>query len=64
MLTLSQPSYHALKRILERQALEPERRAALPELQQTGPHIRDVEEYHRFFENAQRCIDDQATENT
>jgi hypothetical protein len=64
VLTLSQPSYHSLKRILERQAVETERRAAVPELQQTGPHIRDIEEYHRFFENAQRCFDDQATENT
>jgi hypothetical protein len=65
VLTLSQPSYHALKRILERQAVETEHRAqAAPDLQQTGPHIRDIEEYHRFFENAQRCFDDQATENT
>jgi transposase len=64
VLTLSQPSYHALKRILERQALETERRAAVPELQQIGPHIRDIEEYHRFFENAQRCFDDRANENT
>ena len=63
VLTLSQPTYHALKRILERQALETERRAAAPELQQTGPHIRDIEEYHRFFETAQRCFDDQPTEN-
>jgi hypothetical protein len=63
VLTLSQPSYHALKRILERQALETERRAAAPELQQTGPHIRDIEEYHRFFEHAQRGFDDQTTEN-
>ena len=45
VLTLSQPSYHALKRILERQAVKTEHRAA-PELQQTGPHIRDIEEYH------------------
>jgi DNA-binding ferritin-like protein len=65
VLTLSQPTYHALKRILERQAVETEHRAqAAPDLQQTGPHIRDIEEYHRFFESAQRCFDDQATENT
>jgi hypothetical protein len=64
VLTMSQPSYHALKRILERQALETERRAAVTELQQTGPHIRDIEEYHSFFENAQRGFEDQATENT
>ena len=58
------PSVGALKRILERQTLETERRATVPELQQTGPHIRDLEEYHRFFEQAQRGFDDQATENT
>ena len=62
VLTMSQPTYQALKRILERQAAETERRAVMPELQQTGPHIRDIEEYHRFFENAQRCFDDQTTE--
>ena len=61
VLTMSQPTYHALKRILERQAAETERRAVMPELQHTGPHIRDIEEYHRFFENAQR-FDDQTTE--
>jgi hypothetical protein len=33
----------------------------MPELQHTGPHIRDIEEYHAFFENAQR-FDDQTTE--
>ena len=55
MLTLSQPTYHALKRILERHAAETERRAAAPELQQAGPHIRDIEEYHAFFENAQHA---------
>lgn len=60
VLTLSQPTYHALRRILERQAGETERRAML-ELQQTGPHIRDIEEYHAFFENAQR-FDDQTTD--
>ncbi|HEY0745525.1 MAG TPA: hypothetical protein VGD63_02400 [Steroidobacteraceae bacterium] len=61
VLALSQPNYHALKRILERKAAETERRAAMPELQQTGPHIRDIEEYHQFFENAQR-FNDQTTE--
>jgi len=58
VLTLSQPSYHALKRILERSAVETERRAAVAELRQTGPHIRDIEEYHAFFENAQHHFDD------
>jgi hypothetical protein len=61
VMTLSQPTYHALKRILERQAAETERRTAVPELQQAGPHIRDIEEYHRFFENAQHRFDDQTT---
>ena len=61
VLTLSQPSYHALKRILERNAVETERRAAVPELRQTGPHIRDIEEYHAFFENAQHHFDDQTS---
>jgi hypothetical protein len=61
VLTLSQPNYQALKRILERQAAEAQRRATAPDLQQSGPHIRDIEEYHAFFENAQR-FDDQTTE--
>ena len=59
VLTMSQPTYHALKRILERQAAESEHRA-MPELQQNGPHIRDIDEYHAFFENAQR-FDEQTT---
>jgi transposase len=63
VLTLSQPSYQGLKRILERNAVETERRAVMPELRQTGPHIRDIEEYHAFFENAQPHFDDQ-TSNT
>ena len=61
VLSLSQPSYHSLKRILEQHATETERRAAAPDLQQTGPHIRDIEEYHAFFENAQHRFDDQTT---
>jgi hypothetical protein len=63
VLTLSTPSYHALKRILEHHAAETERRATVPELQQAGPHIRDIEEYHAFFENAQNPIDDQTTQS-
>jgi hypothetical protein len=62
VMTMSQPSYQALKRILARQAADTERRAAAPDLQQSGPHIRDIEEYHAFFENAQR-FDDPMTEN-
>jgi transposase len=64
VLSMSQPSYHALKRILEQQAAAAaEKRTAMPDLQQSGPHIRDIEEYHAFFENAQR-FDDQTTETT
>jgi transposase len=62
VMTMSQPSYQALKRILERQAADTERSSAIPDLQQSGPHIRDIEEYHAFFENAQR-FDDPMTEN-
>jgi hypothetical protein len=36
----------------------------VPELQQTGPHIRDIEEYHAFFENAQHRFGDQTTSKT
>jgi transposase len=61
VLTLSQPSYQALKRILERHAVETERRAAVLDLQQAGPHIREIEEYQAFFENAQHHFDDQMT---
>ena len=61
VMKLSQPTYHALKRVLERQAAETERRVAAPDLQQSGPHIRDLEEYQAFFEHAQR-LDDPRTE--
>jgi len=61
VLTLSQPSYQALKRILEQQAAAAERHTAMPELQQSGPHIREIEQYHAFFENAQR-FDEQTSE--
>jgi hypothetical protein len=62
VLGLTQPSYHALKRVLEHRSAETEHRAVMPELQQAGPHIRDIEEYHAFFENAQR-FDDETTIN-
>jgi hypothetical protein len=61
VLALSQPSYHALKSILERHAAETEHRATMPELQQAGPHIRDIEEYHAFFEKAQSRFADETT---
>jgi len=59
VLSLSQPTYHALKTILKHQAAA-QSRAREPQLRQVGPHIRDIEEYHAFFENAQR-FDDQTT---
>ncbi len=62
VLSLSLPNYQALKQILERQAAETVRRAVSPELQQAGPHIRDIDEYQAFFENAQRF--DEQTTNT
>ena len=54
VLSLSQPSYQALKRILEHTAAPPLARAAadLPTLQQSGPQIRAIEEYSAFFERA------------
>jgi transposase len=52
VLTLSQPSYQALKRVLEHYAAQHEARAAAdsPVLQQSGTHIRAIEEYQAFFE--------------
>jgi len=51
-LTLSRPSYQGIKRVLERHAAQQEARAAAdkPTLQQSGPHIRAIEEYRDFFE--------------
>ena len=52
VLTLSRPSYQALKRVLEHHAAQHAACAAAdpPELQQSGPHIRAIEEYRDFFE--------------
>ncbi len=52
VLTLSRPSYQALKRALEHHAAEEEARAAArePERVQSGTHIRAIEEYRDFFE--------------
>lgn len=52
VLTLSRPSYQALKRALEHHAAEAEARAAArePERLQSGAHIRAIEEYRDFFE--------------
>jgi hypothetical protein len=63
VMTMSQPSYHALKRILERHAADTQLRAMMPDLQQSGPHIRQIEEYHAFFERAQPHFEDQSTDN-
>ena len=52
VLTLSQPSYQALKRILEHHAAQTPR-VDKPTLQQTGAHIREIEHYRDFFEHAQ-----------
>ncbi|HVH62389.1 MAG TPA: IS21 family transposase [Candidatus Dormibacteraeota bacterium] len=52
VLSLSQPSYQALKRILQASAAAKEARAAAEQstLQQRGDHIRAIEEYQRFFD--------------
>jgi hypothetical protein len=56
VLTLSTPSYQALKRILERQAADEEARAAAApaSLQQSAPGIRAIEEYQAFWEEYSR----------
>jgi transposase len=52
VLTLSHPTYQALKRVLEHHAAQQEARAAADPmtLQQSGTHIRAIEEYQAFFE--------------
>jgi hypothetical protein len=52
VLTLSRPSYQVLKRVLEQRAAQQAARAAAdkPILQQSGSHIRAIEEYRDFFE--------------
>lgn len=59
VMTMSQPSYQALKRILERHAADIELQQMMPDLQQRGPHIRQIEEYQAFFERAQPHFDEQ-----
>jgi transposase len=63
VMTMSQPSYQALKRILERHAADTELQTMTPDLQQSGPHIRQIEEYQAFFERVQPLFDDQSTDN-
>jgi transposase len=48
VLRLSQPSYQALKRILER--THHTATAVSTSLQQAGPHIRSIEEYQAFWD--------------
>jgi len=52
VLTLSQPSYQALKRILEHQAAAGKASAAADEsaLRQHGESIRGIGEYQAFWE--------------
>jgi hypothetical protein len=61
VLTLSKPSYQALKRILERHAVQAVASAAAgrPSLQQSAAGIRAIEEYQAFWEeySRQRCAD-------
>lgn len=56
VLTLSRPSYQALKRILERHAAAEEASASAgrPSLQQSGAGIRAIEEYQAFWEEYSR----------
>ena len=56
VLTLSRPSYQAVKRILTRCAAEEEARAAAgpASLQQSGQDIRAIEEYRAFWEEYSR----------
>jgi hypothetical protein len=57
VLTLSRPSYQAVKRILERHAEEQARAGAeQSSLQQAGQDIRGVEDYRSFWEEyTQHC---------
>ena len=56
VLTLSTPSYQALKRALERSAAVKEATAAAgrPALQQSGADIRAIDEYRAFWEEYSR----------
>jgi hypothetical protein len=57
VLALSTPTYQALKRILQRQAAanaEPGAATECPALQQSGSHIRAIEQYQAFWEEYSR----------
>lgn len=51
VLTLSTPSYQAVKRALQRTTNQNDPNAAAQSLQQRGPDIRDIAEYQAFFEH-------------
>ena len=53
-LSLSQPTYQTLKRILERQPSASATATATPTLTQSGELIRSIDEYHAFFEHCVR----------
>ncbi len=68
VLTLSRPSYQALKRVLDRQVSAEDARAAAepPSLRQTGRDIRAIEEYRSFWDeySQQSAVDpDSTTDN-
>lgn len=65
VLKLSQPSYQALKRILERTTAAKEARAAADNsrLEQHGDHIRALDEYQRFFDQQTADITDPENSN-
>jgi transposase len=50
VMRLSQPSYQAIRRILERQAAARDAGQLQLPLQQHGPHIRDIGEYMAFWD--------------
>jgi transposase len=58
VLTLSRPSYQAVKRILTRQATQEEARAAAGQssLQQAGQDVRGIEDYRLFWEEYSQLI--------
>jgi hypothetical protein len=66
VLTLSRPSYQAVKRILTRCAAEEEARAAAgpASLQQNGQDIRAIEEYRAFWEEYSRALTCDPTPST
>jgi transposase len=51
VLTLSEPTYQAVKRALQRTTQHGDLNAAAHSLQQCGPDIRDIAEYQAFFDH-------------